>query len=217
MKKATGFTLLLLALLTLSCGNKKHDAAYYEQMVDSIRRAEQIKDIQKQSGIHENPVEAWFDTLRLRTLPIQTAGAEIERLGEFVSVPVPANEHFGYPADAHLKAMALPAIYHRQVILLCEMKDSITPALYLYTMDKQHQPIDMLCIYHQENVDRKSDDGMTYNEYYITSHYEITVMRYFTGHETTKPQLEEARRYTISKDGLFEEQPIEKEEVRGKR
>ena len=211
MKKATGLTLLLLALLTLSCGNKKHDAAYYEQMIDSIRRAEQLKEIQKQTGIYENPIEAWFDTLRLHTLPIQTAGADIERIGDFVAVPVPANEYFGYPADAHLKAMALPSMHRRQVILLCEMQDSITPALYLYTMDKKHHPVDMLNIYHQETINRKNDQGMTYNEYYITSHYEITVMRYFKGHEDVKPQLEEARRYTISKgkDGMFEEQPIE--------
>ena len=206
MKKATVLTLLLLALLTLSCGNKKHDLAYYEQMVDSIRRAEQVKEIQKQANIYENPIEAWFDTLRLHTLPIQTVGADIEILGNFVAVPVPANEYFGYPADAHLKAMALPSMYRKQVILLCEMQDSITPALYLYTMNKKHQPIDMLNIYHQET---NEDHGMTYNEYFITSHYEITVMRYFKGHEAVKPQLEEARRYTISKDGMFEEQPIE--------
>lgn len=209
MKKATGLTLLLLALLTLSCGNKKHDAAYYEQMIDSIRRAEQLKEIQKQTGIYENPIEAWFDTLRLHTLPIQTAGADIERIGDFAVVPVSANEYFGYPADAHLKAMALPSMHRRQVILLCEMQDSITPALYLYTMDKKHHPVDMLNIYHQETINRKNDQGMTYNEYYITSHYEITVMRFFKGYEDVKPQLEEARRYTISKDGMFEEQPIE--------
>ena len=202
--------MLLLALLTLSCGNKKHDAAYYEQMVDSIRRAEQVQQIQKQAGIYENPIEAWFDTLRLHTLPIQTAGADIERIGSFVTVPLSVNENFGYSGDAHLKAMALPAIHHRQVILLCEMQDSITPALYLYTMDKQHHPIDMLNIYHQEEVNHDTDNGLTYNEYFITSHYEITVMRYFKGHEVEKPQLEEARRYTISRDGMFEELPIER-------
>ena len=201
--------LLLLALLTFSCGNKKHDAAYYEQMVDSIRRAEQVQQIHKQAGMYENPIEAWFDTLRLRTLPIQTAGANIERIGSFVTVPLSINENFGYSDDANLKAMALPTIHHRQVILLCEMHDSITPALYLYTMDKQHHPIDMLNIYHQEAVNHDTGSGLTYNEYFITSHYEITVMRYFKGQEDEKPELEEARRYTISKDGMFEEQPIE--------
>ena len=195
--------------MALSCGNKKPDAAYYEQMVDSIRRVEQVKEIQKQAGVYENPVEAWFDTLHLHTLPIQTAGADIEKIGDFVSVPLSVNEKFGYSTSARLKAMALPSRYHSQVILLCEMQDSITPALYLYTMDKQHQPVDMLCIYHQEEVNHATDHGLTYDEYFITSQYEITVMRYFKGSETVKPTLEEARRYTISKDGKFEEQPIE--------
>lgn len=209
MKKIAGFLLFLSALLTLSCGNKKHDAAYYEQMVDSIRRAEQVQEIQKTAGIYENPIEAWFDTLHLHTLPIQTAGSDIEKIGDFVQVPLSLNEKFGYPSNAHLKAMALPSRYRSQVILLCEMQDSITPALYLYTMDKKHQPVDMLCIYHQEKVSHETDNGLSYHEYFITSQYEITVMRYFKGQETVKPQLEEARRYTINKDGMFEEQPIE--------
>ena len=201
--------LFLMVLLTLSCGNKKHDVAYYEQMVDSIRRAEQVRDIQKKSGIYNNPIEAWFDTLHLHTLPIQTAGGDIEKLGGFVSVPLSVNENFGYPSTAHLKAMALPSRYSSRVILLCEMQDSITPALYLYTMDKKHHPVDMLCIYHQEKVNRATDSGLTYQEYFITSQYEITIMRYFKGREALKPELEEARCYTISKDGMFEEQPIE--------
>ena len=54
--------LLLLALLSLSCGNKKHDAAYYEQMVDSIRRAEQVKEIQKQAEANRQETEALRST-----------------------------------------------------------------------------------------------------------------------------------------------------------
>ena len=200
--------MLLLALLAFSCGNRKHDAAYYEQMVDSIRRAEQVAEVQKKAGIYESPVEAWFDTLHLRTLPIQTAGGDIEKIGDFSSVPLSVNENFGYPSDAHLKAMALPSRYHNKVILLCEMKDSITPTLYLYTMDKRYQPVDMLCIYHQEDVKHETGRGQVYDEYFITSQYEITVMRYFKGREADKSLLEEARRYTIGKDGLFEELPI---------
>ena len=126
-----------------------------------------------------------------------------------MSVPLSVNENFGYSSTAHLKAMALPSRYSSRVILLCEMQDSITPALYLYTMDKKHHPVDMLCIYHQEKVNRATDSGLTYQEYFITSQYEITIMRYFKGREALKPELEEARCYTISKDGMFEEQPIE--------
>ena len=209
MRRIAGFMLLLLLLLSLSCGNKKHDAAYYEQMVDSIRRAEQVKEIQEQASIYENPIEAWFDTLHLHTLPIQTVGADVELIGDFSAVPHSAKENFGYPTDGQIKAMALPAIHQRQVILLCEMQDSITPALFLYTMNKKHQPVDMLCIYQQEEVNHDTDYGLAYNEFFITSHYEITVIRYFKGHKASKPKLEMARRYTINKDGMFEEQPIE--------
>ena len=61
------------------------------------------------------------------------------------------------------------------------------------------------------HYNRDTDYGLAYDEYFITSRYEITVLHYFKGHEAVKPQLEEARRYTISKDGMFEEQPIEQE------
>ena len=212
MRRTAVWMLLLLVLLTMSCGNRKHDVAYYEQMVDSIRRAEQVKDIQQKAGIYDNPIEAWFDTLRLHTLPIQSAAGDVESIGDFVMVPLSVNENFGYPSSAHLKAMALPSMNQHQVILLCEMQDSITPALYLYTMDKTHHPLDMLCIYHQEKVNGEIDEGLEYDEYFITSHYEITVMRYFQEDLETKPQLESARRYTINKAGMFEEQPIILEE-----
>lgn len=212
MRRTAVWMLLLLVLLTMSCGNRKHDVAYYEQMVDSIRRAEQVKDIQQKAGIYDNPIEAWFDTLRLHTLPIQSAAGDVESIGDFVMVPLSVNENFGYPSSAHLKAMALPSTNQRQVILLCEMKDSITPALYLYTMDKTHHPLDMLCIYQQEKVNGEIDEGLEYDEYFITSHYEITVMRYFQEGVEAKPQLENARRYTINKAGMFEEQPIILEE-----
>ena len=209
MRRVTGLTLLLLALLTLSCGNRKHDVAYYERMVDSIRRAEQVQTIQKQAGVYDSPVDAWFDTLHLHSLPIQSAGADVESIGHFEAVPQTVNECFGYEAGASLKAMALPTMYRRQVILLCEMVDSITPALYLYTMDKEHQPVDKLCIYRQELVKRGSDYGVAFEEYFITSHYEITLIRYYLGRDAISPKQESARRYTINQEGMFEEQVIE--------
>ena len=209
MRKTAGLVLLLLALLSFSCGNKKHDAAYYEQMVDSICRAERVKEIQKQAGIYKDPIEAWFDTLRPHTLPIQSTGIDVEYIVDLAAVPPPVNEYFGFPSNACLKAMALPSMYHRQVIMLCELQDSITPRIYLYTMSKKHQLVDMLCIYQQEEAEHDNYHGLAYNEYFITSHYEITVMRYFKEHKAKEPLLEEIRLYSISKDGMFEERAIE--------
>ena len=205
-------TTMALMLLLASCGGRKHNAEYYMAMVDSIRKAEQVKEIQQKAGIYDDPVVAWFDTLRLRTLPIQSAGTDLSLLGGFVAVPMDVNEHFGYNVSAKLKAMKLPSAYRKEVILLAEMVDSITPRLQLYIMDKKHMPIDQMCIYEQKTENRENDFGKTYLEYFITTKYEITLIMYYQSHnKERKPELLNSRRYIINRDGMFEETIIELE------
>lgn len=212
MKKIPLFILSCVMVLLLSCGGKKRDAAYYMEMVDSIRKAETVKDIQQKAGIYDNPVDAWFDTLAIHTLPIKSAGSDIGLIGHFVAVPMTINENFGYPVSAHLKALALPTAYRKAVILLAEMVDSITPRLYLYTMDSKHQPIDQLCIYQQKNANHVEDFGQTTMEYYITTKYEITLLTFYQSHDQEqKLELVNSRRYIINRDALFEETIIELE------
>lgn len=202
--------LALTALTMMSCGGKKRDAAYYMEMVDSIRKAEQVKEIQQKAGIYNNPVEAWFDTLNIHTLPIKTAGSEIWEIGHFSSVPMTVNEYFGYPPSAKLKALALPSAYRLPVVMLAEMVDSVTPKLYLYTMSKKHQPIDQLTLYEKKDLERPDDFGKTYMEYYITSKYEIMLLMYYQSHnEDKEPELLNSRKFIINKEGKFEEAIIE--------
>ena len=204
------FCVCLVAVLLLSCKGRKHDAAYYMEMVDSIRKAETVKDMKQQAGMYDNPVDAWFDTLAIHTLPIQSAGGDLWQIGHFIAVPMSINEHFGYPVSAHLKALALPRAYRRPVFMVAEMVDSINPRLFLYTMDSHHQPIDQLCIYEQKSEDREDDFGQTSMEYYITSQYEITLILYYQSHDRErKPELLNSRRYIINRDGMFEETIID--------
>ena len=204
--------IMALILIMASCGGRKHDAEYYMAMVDSIRKAEQVKEIQQKAGIYDDPVEAWFDTLQLRTLPIQSAGTDLALLGGFIAVPMNVNEHFGYNVSAKLKAMKLPSAYRKEVILLAEMVDSVTPRLQLYTMDKKHMPIDQLCIYEQNQEKRENDSGINYLEYFITTKYEITLMMYYQSRDNErKPELLNSRRFIINKEGMFEETIIELE------
>lgn len=202
----------MLALVSVSCGGRRHDAAYYETMIDSIRKAEQLKEVQKTTGIavSGSPVEAWFDSLGIHTLPVRSAGSDIGQIGHFSKVPMAINEYFGYPVSAKLKALSLPAAWRHPVIMLAEMVDSVTPRLFLYTMDKKHYPIDHLCIYEQRDEDRMDDFGQTFMEYYITSRYEITLIMYYQSHnEEKKPELLNSRRFVISREGMFEETIIE--------
>lgn len=210
MRKIAILVVTLLVVLMASCGQKKRDAAYYELMVDSIRKAEQVKEIQRKAGIKdEDPLETFFNKLSLRPLPVRSEGARWERLGEFTKLPRQLNDYFGYMSETELRVLSMPKTTHYNVVMLLEMQDSITPALYLYTMDSKHEAIDQLCIYEERAVDRPTDFGKTSMDYFITSNYEITLMRYYLSHEATKPVLEQTRRYVINKRGEFEEVVIE--------
>jgi hypothetical protein len=201
---------VLMAIIAVSsCGNKRHDAAYYEQKVDSIRRAEQLKEIQQKAGMNDDPLKAFFDTLRYHTLPVRSEKSDFSKLGTLTDVPKLFNNHFGYSADDELKAVMLPEAFQYRVVLLAEMQDSITPVLYLYTMKRSYQPVDLLCVYEQKEEDRKDDFGKTYMEFYVTSDYEIMLMQYYISHDAIKPELFQMRRYVISKDGKFEEVILE--------
>ncbi len=211
MRKFVFFSVMICVVLMASCGQKKHDVAYYEHMIDSIRKAEQVKELRKKAGITDgDPLEAFFNKLYRRTLPVQSEGAEWAKLGEFTKVPRTMNECFGYLSDAELSAMAMPKSGHYPVVMLLEMIDSITPSLYLYTFDSHYNAIDQTCIYEECSEDRVADFGKTKLEYFITSNYEISVLKYYQSHDDTrKPEFENARRYVINKEGEFEEVIIE--------
>ena len=206
------FAAVMVMLAITACNGRKHDAAYYEQMIDSIRKAEQVKEMQKQAGIvtNVNPALAWFDSLELRTLPVRNAGDDLERLGQFRKVPMLLNENFNYAVSAKLRAIQMPRAYRRNVIMLAEMRDSITPDIYLYIMDKNYQPLDRLLIYEKREEQEENDFGVTFTEYFITSNYDITLMRYYQSHKPDEEAvLLDSRRYIINKEGRFEEAIIE--------
>ena len=200
--------LIAVVALMMACGGRKHDAAYYEQMVDRIRKAEQVAELQRKASMvpDSDPVDAWFDTLSVRTLPIRNAGDDIARLSDFKDVPAALNDCFGFTEKARLKAVAMPAKHAFGVVMLAEIKDSLNTVLYLYTMKSDHMALDHLCIYETKDERRDDDHGKTMLEYYITSNYETTLMLYYQSHDTDrKPELLNSRQYIINDEGRFEE------------
>ena len=156
----------------MSCGGQKKDAAYYEQMVDSIRRAEQVKEMQRKAGMEEQARQADFlDTLRLYSLPIRSTGNNPEMPDLFVPVPSYMNSRFGYPAGSQLRAVSLPRHEQYRVYMLAEVTDSLNPSLYLFTTSRRNSVIDVLCIYEQRQDDRYDEHGYIYTDYYVTSQY----------------------------------------------
>ena len=216
MRKAVVLTVsaVAVAIALTACGGRKHDVAYYEQLVDSIRKAEQIEDMRRKAGLeqHSRQKEAWFDSLRLRTLPVRNAGDDLARLGDFAEVPAVLNENLGHPATATLKAVQLPESHRHKVLMVVEMRDSVTSSIHLCTMDARYLLVDQLCIYEQKEERRPDDVGVTYMEYYITSRYEITLMLYYQSNQEGKnAELLNLRRFVIDKEGRFQETVVESE------
>lgn len=209
MQRSMLFLAVAIAMVMAACGGKKHDAAYYEQMVDSIRKAEQVKELQRQAGTaaDADPLKQWFDSLQLRTLPIRNAGDDLAGLGDFERVPPLVCEHFGYDGADDIRAVVMPKKYVFNVVMMAEVKDSVNTVLDLYSLDKQLVPLDKLRIYEKKEERQPDDDnGYTYMEYYVTNNYEITLMLYFqTLLREEKAKLLNVRRYTINREGRFEE------------
>ena len=198
-----------LALTLLSCGPRKRDAVFYEQMVDSIRKAEQLQEMKRQAGVYDDPVEAFFDTLQMCSLPIQSEHGDFARIGRFGRVPMSVASLLGYPVDTRLKALLLPRYHGLHALLLEEQVDSITSNLYLYSLDRSYQPIDHLCLYEENDEDRAEAFGRQFMEYYITSGYEVTLLYFYESLRTHKTEAEQTRRFQLTDDGRFEEVVIQ--------
>jgi hypothetical protein len=209
MKRSMLWILIPLVLTLLSCGQRKRDAVFYEQMVDSIRKAEQLEEMKRQAGVYDDPVEAFFDTLQLRPLPINSERGDFDRIGHFGKVPPSVTSMLGYPVSTQLKALMLPKVHGHHALLLSEQLDSITSTLYLYTLDRDYQPIDHLCLYEERDEDRADDFGKLIMDYYVTSAYEVSLLYTYQSSTTHKTEEEQSRRFQLTADGRFEEVVIE--------
>jgi hypothetical protein len=209
MKRSMLWILIPLVLTLLSCGQRKRDAVFYEQMVDSIRKAEQLEEMKRQAGVYDDPVEAFFDTLQLRPLPVQSERGDFAKIGRFGKVPPSVTSMLGFPVSARLKALMLPKVHGLHAMLLSEQLDSITSTLYLYTLDRDYQPIDHLCLYEERDEDRADDFGKLLMDYFVTSAYEVSLLYTYRSSTTNKTEVEQTRRFQLTADGRFEEVVIE--------
>ena len=201
--------LIPLVLTLLSCGQRKRDAVFYEHMVDSIRKAEQLEEMKREAGVYDDPVEKFFDTLSLRPLPIQSERNNFAKIGSFGRVPMSLVSQLGYPVETRLKALLLPKYHGLNALLLEEQIDSVTSNLYLYSLDSEYRPIDHLCLYEERPEDRAEDFGRQFTDYYITSGYEVTILYIYESLRTQKSEAEQTRRFLLTTDGRFEEVVIE--------
>lgn len=208
MRKYTFLVLLVsVVLFSYSCGNRKN-AADYAGMIDSIRKAEVERELLK-SSTADDPIMSFFDSLGIKSVPIKYTADFVNYLPRMEQVPSTVNSRFGYENNIELYALRLPSYQMYHMMLLAEKLDSTSTSLYLCTMDQEYVLVDRLCIYEQK-VEKKNDlIGLARLEYYVTSQYDITLVKYFRSEEDETEQEEGAYRYFINKEGNFEETIIE--------
>ena len=209
MKKTFIIGWILAVLLMASCGGRKFGSDFYETMIDSMRKAEQLKEMKQNAGIYDDPVEAYFDTLQLCPLPIRSSGVDVNHTMRFSDAPASVVQWLGYPLDQEMQMVSLPSTHGFRVIVLSEEQKDLPPILTLMTLDKLCQPVDRITLYEQRTEEHGDDFGLIYNDYYITSDYEITLVYAFVRQTSDLPQVESTRRYIINAEGHFEEQVVD--------
>lgn len=207
MRKFTFLALLIaVVLFSYSCGNRKN-AADYAGMIDSIRKAEVEKELLR--PVNNDPAIVFFDSLSMKTVPMKFSVGFVTYLPQMTRVPSTMNARFGYENNIELYAAKLPSYKLFHVVLLAEKLDSTSTSLYLCTMDQEHVLVDRLCIYEQKVEKTNGLLGVMRMEYYITSQYETTLVKYFRSEEDESDHEEAIYRYVINKEGNFEEIIIE--------
>jgi len=199
-------SLMAVVLLSYSCGNRKN-AADYDQMIDSIRKAEVAAELLKPN--EGDPVIAFFDTLGIKSIPMKYDVSFVEYLPQMKKVPSVFNSRFDYESNVELLAVKLPSYKNYHMMLLAEKLDSTTTTLYLCTMNQEYVLVDRLCIYEQKIENRNGNLGVMRQEYYVTSKYEVTLVSYFRGEKDEEESETAACRYVINKEGNFEETIVE--------
>jgi hypothetical protein len=199
-------SLIAVILVSYSCGNRKN-AADYDGMIDSIRRAEVAKELLKPTS--DDPVVAFFDTLAIKSVPMKYSVEFVEYLPQLTKVPTTFNSRFDYESNIALYAVKLPSYKDYHMVLLAEKVDSATTTLYLCTMNQEYVLVDRLCLYEQKIEERDGRLGLMRQEYYVTSKYEVTLVSYFRAEDDEKESEAAACRYVVNKEGNFEEVIIE--------
>lgn len=207
MRKWTLILSLTAVILSFcSCGNRKN-AADYDGMIDSLRRAEAAKELLK--PVENDPAVAFIDSLGIMSVPMKYSLTFVEYLPQMTKVPAVFNSRFDYESNIELYAVKLPSYKNYHVMLLAEKVDSTTTTLYLCTMNQEYVMVDRLCIYEQKIENRDGKLGVMRQEYYITSQYETTLVRCFRGEDDEEESETVACRYVINKEGNFEEVILE--------
>ena len=209
------FLPLVLLALFAACGNRQSPADIQKKL-DSIARIETIEQLEMQ-GIHIgrdiSPIQLFFDSLNLQTLPVRYSEDYVKYLPNYTSVPYELVKFMNFEGRTDPKAIALPESAGARLIILAADEGDGLYSLWLYSLDDDYMPVDKLCLYatskeEKEENDLAAPEDKLIQDFVITSDYEVRLTDY-----SGKFKAEVQRVYHIDPSRKFsEDQEIDYEQ-----
>lgn len=199
------FSSLVLALV--ACGNKM-SSGQLQQKLDSIAKVEAVERLEAQ-GIRldtdVSPIQLFFDSLNLQSLPIRYSADYVKYLPNYKSVPYELVRFMNFEGRTDPKAIALPESAGTRLMILAADEGDGLYSLWLYSLDTDYMPVDKLCLYATSKAEKELDDealpeDKLIQDFVITSDYEVRLTDY-----TGKYKAEAQKVYHIDMSRKFSE------------
>ena len=208
MRRVSLGVLVLAVLVFGACKNNRLSPEQMQQKLDSIAKLEAKEKLEAQ-GIHldrdVSPVQLFYDSLGLQTLPIRYSDDYVRFLPGYKVVPAELAAFMGLEGRIEPKAISLPETAGARLMILAADEGDGLYSLWLYSLDDEYMPVDKLSLYATSKEDAKENEvadpeDQLIQDFVITSDYEIRLTDY-----SGKFKAEVQRVYHIDPSRHFEE------------
>ena len=199
--------LLVLSVLTFSCGNRRLSETNLQHKIDSVRQLEKRRLLQVQ-GIEQketSPFQMFYDSLNMQALPLEYTAEYMQTLPGYKLVPEAIVKYLELEGRQAPKAMSLPEAVGTRLVLLAADTEDGKYELWLYSLDADCYPVDKLMVYEpQRFLGRRLRKDSREPYFSITSNYEINIQEYADEYDAQG----QMSTYVIDDSCMFVEKPL---------
>lgn len=192
----TLFFSVVAACLFAACGGRRLSPEQLQHKLDSVQALENVEQLRLR-GINleesDNPLQLFFDSLEIQSLPVSYSENYVTILSGYKTVPPEVVSYMNLEVEREPLAISLPETIGARLMLLATDEGDHRYSLWLYSLDEEYYPVDKLCLYAVDSEDdeaylrHEEDEFLQY--FSITSDYEIRLLDY--AKERYRAKLEE--------------------------
>jgi len=203
--------ILATMVLLLSCGGRRQlSPEELSHKLDSVKNVE-INEHLKLQGIDleqsDNPLQQFYDSLNLQTLPISYTEDYVRFLPAFKPIPSEILHYMDLQDYNEPQAVSLPESLGARLILVATDESPHLYSLWLYSLNDDYMPVDKLCLYAIEDKEDAINPEEFIQYFSITSDYEIHLLDY--SQKQHKTRYEEIYYIDVSRKFAMRESSLE--------